>query len=201
MICFSWAPVLRTTQQIIFWKTRLKSAHFLKFGVNAGERKTDRVETHLVHLECFISVHASLMECTGGEGDNLTWTSTQPLPGLKTPAIISGSQLILYKKITFRSCMWSSKGWFHPQPGILHANCPNIGKDKVSKKVSAKGKIPFTHCYCSIRCSKAKACSPEDCDPYTSVFETSKCCLIGFAHPFRLSFFFATLIFSHSFQG
>ena len=30
-----------------------------------------------------------------------------------------------------------------------------------------------------IRCSELEACSPEDCDPYTSVYETSTFCLIG----------------------
>ena len=30
-----------------------------------------------------------------------------------------------------------------------------------------------------IRCSELEACSPEDCDPYTSVYDTSTFCLIG----------------------
>ena len=40
-------------------------------------------------------------------------------------------------------------------------------------------------CHCFIRCSKPEMCSPADCDPYRSVYETSSqfpCNFLGLTH-------------------
>ena len=48
--------------------------------------------------------------------------------------------------------------------------------------------IKKRHRQCSLRCSELEACSPEECDPYTSVYETSTFCLIGPKHSSLTSF-------------
>ena len=72
-----------------------------------------------------------------------------------------------------RSCLWSSKAWFSTKPEILYTYCSKICKDKVCTTIIQKD------CHWSVRCSELEACSPEECDPYTSVYETSAFCLIG----------------------